>query len=103
MDTQPQSPKPGNTTWERMNVATDEAVGAIKGLLREGTVRRIVVRNGAGRTLLDVPVTAGAVGLLLAPAWLVFGAAAALVGGLTIDVERTAAPPPGGNGPGAGI
>lgn len=84
-------------TWERMNVAADQVVDTLKRLIREGTVRRILVKNAQGRTLLDLPVTAGAVGLLLAPAWLVAGTVAALVGGLTIDIERApTAPPPTG-------
>ena len=74
-------------TWERLNVAGDQLVDTLKRLLREGSVRRIVVRK-QGRTLLDVPVNAGVVGLALAPFWLTAGAVAALVGGPTLDVER---------------
>ena len=81
-------------TWERLNVAGDQLVDTLKRLLREGSVRRIVVRK-QGRTLLDVPVNAGVVGLALAPFWLTAGAVAALVGGLTLDVERR--PEPGGS------
>lgn len=82
------------STWERLNVAGDQLVDTLKRLLREGSVRRIVVKNAQGRTLLNLPVNAGVVGLLLAPFWLTAGAVAALVGGLTLDVERTQ--PPGG-------
>lgn len=61
----------------------------IEQLIREGNVRHIVVRNDKGRTVLDVPVTVGAVAALFAP--LLAGAAAvvALAGGWTLDVERT--------------
>ena len=66
--------------WERLNVAGDQLVGTLKRLIREGSVRRIIVKNSQGRTLLDVPVNAGVVGLALAPFWLTAGAVAALVG-----------------------
>ena len=77
------------SVWERLNVAGDQLVDTLKRLLREGTVRRIIVKSAQGRTLLDLPVNAGVVGFLLAPAWITIGAVAALVGGLTLDVERT--------------
>ena len=77
------------SVWERLNVAGDQLVSTLKRLLREGTVRRIIVKSAQGRTLLDLPVNAGVLGFVLAPAWVTVGAVAALVGGLTLDVERT--------------
>jgi hypothetical protein len=74
--------------WEQLNVAGDQLVDTLKRLLREGNVRRILVKSRQGRTLLDLPVNAGIVGFLLAPAWVTLGTVAALVGGLTVDVER---------------
>ena len=78
--------------WERLNLAGDQLVDTLKKLLREGSVRRIIVKNARGRTLMDVPVNAGVVGLALAPFWLTAGAVAALVGGLTLDIERRTTP-----------
>ncbi|MCI0572290.1 MAG: DUF4342 domain-containing protein [Myxococcaceae bacterium] len=77
-----------SSTWERLTVAGDQLAAALKRLVREANVRRVVVKNAHGRTLLDVPITAGAVGFVLAPAWVTVGAIAALVGGLTLEVER---------------
>jgi hypothetical protein len=78
--------------WERLNVAGDQLVDTLKRLLREGSVRRIIVKNAQGRTLLDLPVNAGVVSLALAPFWISAAAVAALVGGLTLDIERREAP-----------
>jgi Domain of unknown function (DUF4342) len=80
------------SVWESLNVAGDQAVDTLKRLLREGNVRRIRIKSKQGRTLLDLPVNAGVLGFVLAPAWVTVGAVAALVGGLTIDVERTQTP-----------
>jgi hypothetical protein len=80
------------SVWERLNVAGDQLADTLKRLLREGSVRRIIVKSAKGRTLLDLPVNAGVLGLLLAPAWVTIGAVAALVGGLTLDVERAQSP-----------
>jgi hypothetical protein len=58
-------------------------------LIREGNVRRIVVRNAEGRTVLDVPVTVGLVAVLLAPMIAAAASAVALAGGWRLEVERT--------------
>lgn len=83
----------------RMGVEVDreaEGFGAqalnekIEQLVHEGTVRRIVVRNDQGRTVLDVPVAVGLVAILMAPMVTVAGSVLALAGGWKIDVERAA-------------
>ncbi|MGH3875680.1 MAG: DUF4342 domain-containing protein [Actinophytocola sp.] len=58
-------------------------------IIREGNVRRIVVRNGEGRTVLDVPVAVGVVVALLAPMITAAASALALAGGWRLEVERT--------------
>lgn len=83
----------------RMGVGMDreaEGFGAqalnekIEQLVREGTARRIVVRNDQGRTVLDLPVAVGLVAALMAPMLTAAGSVLALAGGWKIDVERTA-------------
>ena len=62
---------------ETVKVAADKLVETVKAIVKEGNVRRVMVRNAEGRTLLDLPLTAGVVGVLLFP---IFSAVAALVG-----------------------
>ena len=57
-------------------------------LIREGNVRRIVVRNDKDQTVLNLPVVVGLVAILMAPTIAMAGAAIGLVGGWSIDVER---------------
>lgn len=61
----------------------------IEQLVREGNVRRIVVRDKTGRKVLDLPVTAGVVALLLAPMFTAAASALALAGGWRLEVTRT--------------
>jgi hypothetical protein len=68
-------------------------------------VRRIVIRNDQGRTVLDVPVAVGLVAVLMMPMMTVAGSVVALVGGWSIDVERVdpdtvEVPTPDPEGPG---
>jgi hypothetical protein len=66
----------------------DALVAKIKEILHAGNIRRIVIKNEDGRTLIDIPLTIGVVGALLAPQLAAIGAIAALVVRGTIVVEK---------------
>jgi hypothetical protein len=71
-----------------IKVAGDKLKSTLKQLLREGNVRRVIIRNASGRTLLDMPLTAGLAGALLLPFWAAVGGILALAKEFTIVVER---------------
>lgn len=73
---------------EEIKVSGSKLKEKLKELIREGNVRRIVLRNPDGRTLLDMPVTAGLAGAALLPFWAAVGAVVALAKDYTIGVER---------------
>jgi len=73
--------------WEEFQVAADDLVGRVKELIREGNIRRVVVRNEEGETLLEIPVTVGVIGALFAPYLAALGAIAAMATKCTIAVE----------------
>lgn len=79
------------THWESFTAESDEIVGRIKRMVHEGNVRRVVVERD-GRTVAEFPLTAGVVGVLLAPAFAAIGVLVAMMGECTIQVERAAAP-----------
>ncbi len=68
--------------------AGNQLVGTVKKVLHEGYVRRVVIRNKMGRTVLDMPLTAGVVGTVLAPGFAAMGAIAAIASGMSIMVDR---------------
>jgi hypothetical protein len=70
-------------------VRGEHLVERIKEILHEGNVRRIIIKNDDGRTLLEIPLTIGVVGAVLAPVWAALGALAALAADLRIVVEKT--------------
>lgn len=74
--------------WEEFQVSADNLIGRVKELIREGNIRRVVVRNERGETLLEIPVTVGVIGALFAPYLAALGAIAALATRCTIAVER---------------
>jgi len=70
-------------------VRGEHLVERIREILHEGNVRRIIIKNDDGRTLLEIPLTIGVVGAVLAPVWAALGALAALAADLRIVVEKT--------------
>ena len=75
---------------EEFQVNGDHLMAKIKELLHEGNVRRISIRNEEGRTLIDIPLTVGVVGVILVPQLAALGAIAALVTHGTIVIEKEA-------------
>lgn len=73
---------------EEFKVSGDDLVSFVKRIIKEGNARRIIIKNEEGKTLIEFPVTIGAVGVLLAPLLAALGAIAALVANCTIVVEK---------------
>jgi len=73
---------------EEFQVSGEELLAKIKELVHQGNIRRVIIRNQEGRNLIDIPLTFGVVGALVAPQLAAIGAIAALLGSGTIVVER---------------
>jgi hypothetical protein len=73
---------------EEFEVSGDVLVKKIKELLNEGNIRRIILKNEEGKTLIEIPLTVGVVGVVLLPVWAAIGAIAALAVNLKITVEK---------------
>jgi hypothetical protein len=74
---------------EEFRVNGEELLAKIKQLVHEGNVRRVVIKNKEGRTVIEIPMTLGVVGALLAPTLAAVGAIAALLTEATVVVEKS--------------
>ena len=74
---------------EEFRVNGEELIAKIKQLIHEGNIRRIIIKDKDGKTLIEFPLTFGVVGLVLAPTLAAVGAVAALVTEATIVVEKS--------------
>lgn len=83
---QPTTPK--KVRIEVFAMKGDEVVARLKEIIHQGNVRRIVIKNEEGKSLIEVPLTIGVIGALLLPVWAAIGAIAALIADCTILVER---------------
>jgi len=73
---------------EEFEVRGEEIIAKIKEMLHEGNIRRVIIKNEEGKTLIDIPLTIGVVGVLVAPQLAALGAIAALLTHGTIVVEK---------------
>jgi hypothetical protein len=73
---------------EEFKVSGEEVVKKVKELIKEGNIRRIIIKNEEGKTLIEVPLTFGVVGAVLLPVWAAIGAIAAMVANCTIVIEK---------------
>ena len=80
-----------STRSEEFQFSGDTLLSKIKEIIHAGNIRRIVIKNEDGRTLIDIPLTLGVVGTLLAPQLAAIGAIAALVlrGSIVVEKETT--------------
>jgi CBS domain-containing protein len=79
---------PEKVYTEEFQVSGDALLSKIKELLHEGNIRRMIIKNEEGKTIIDLPLTLGVVGVLIAPQLAAIGAIAALITKGTIVVEK---------------
>src|SRR6266540_1004575 len=77
-----------NERRETIRLRGQAFVDKVKELIHQGNVRRIVIKNDQGHTVLEIPVTAGVVAAVVAPVVTAIGAIAALANEWSIEVEH---------------
>ncbi|HMU93269.1 MAG TPA: DUF4342 domain-containing protein [Anaerolineales bacterium] len=81
---------PDDFRTEEFKVDGEKLIAKIKELIHEGNIRRIIIKDKEGKTIMEIPLTFGVVGVLLAPTLAAIGAVAALLTEATIVVEKSA-------------
>jgi hypothetical protein len=72
---------------EELQVIGEQLVATVEKLIHEGNVRRIIIKQ-EGHPILEIPLTIGVVGVLVAPTLAAVGAIGAAVTNFTIEVVR---------------
>jgi hypothetical protein len=78
---------PEETSWQSIKADGGAVFEKLKQIVHEGNVRRVRVRH-LGSVVAEFPVTAGVVGVVLAPVAAAIGTLVALLKDCTIEVER---------------
>ena len=79
--------------FEDLKVDGEQLLAKVRELIHEGNVRRVIIKNDEGTTLLEIPLTLGVAGAVILPSLAAVGAIAALVTDCSITVERVVAEP----------
>lgn len=80
------------TGEKEFKVSGSDLLSTVKELVHQGNVRHIIIKNDNGRTLIEIPLTMGILGVALIPVYAAVGAIAALVARCTIVVRNTEGP-----------
>ncbi len=83
--------------YEEFKVRGKELVDKVNELIQEGNVRRIIVKDEAGNTFVEIPLSVAAIGVVAAPVPAALGTIAALIANFTIVVEKVQEKPPAGS------
>jgi nitrogen-specific signal transduction histidine kinase len=73
---------------ESFKVSSDEILTKVKEIIKEGNARRIIIKNDKDETIMEFPLTIGAIGVVLAPIFAAVGTLTALATNCTIIVEK---------------
>ncbi len=79
-------------TVEEFKISGDVLVAKIKEITAQGNVRRIIIKNEEGHTLIEIPMTVGVIGGVISAALFPVVAAVGIIGAmvahLTVVIER---------------
>ena len=73
---------------EEFKVSGEDLLKKVKELIAAGNARRIIIKNESGETLIEIPLTIGAIGAVLLPVLSAVGAIAVLVTKCTVVVVK---------------
>ncbi|MDZ8054366.1 MAG: DUF4342 domain-containing protein [Aulosira sp. ZfuVER01] len=90
--TEPNAKTEEKVSVEEFSINGDALVTKIKELIHQGNIRRIIIKNQEGGTLIEIPLTVGVVGGVISaalfPVIAAVGVIGAMVAHLTIVVEK---------------
>jgi hypothetical protein len=69
-------------------VKGEELLKKVKDLIHEGSIRKIIIKDDKGNTFMEIPLTFGVVGAVLAPLLAAVGALAAMASNFTLEVVK---------------
>lgn len=66
-----------------------ELLSKIEEIIKEGNVRRIIIKDTDGKTFIEIPLSIGVIGVIAAPIVAAIGALAGVVAKFTVEVIKT--------------
>jgi hypothetical protein len=69
-------------------ISGEKLLAKVREIIHQGNVRRIIIKNHDGMTVMELPLTIGVAGAVLLPVWVAVGAIAALAADYRLAVEK---------------
>ena len=79
----------GESKENEFKVSGSDLLEKVKELFHQGNIRHIIIKNESGKTLIELPLTMGILGVALIPAYAAVAAIAALAVKCSIEVKTT--------------
>ena len=73
---------------KEFKVHAQDLLDKIEELIKEGNVRRIIIKDAEGRPYIEIPLTIGVIGAIAAPVVTAIGALAGVVAKFTVEIIR---------------
>lgn len=74
---------------KEFKVHAQDLLNKIEELIKEGNIRKIIIKDADGKPYLEIPLTIGVIGVLAAPVVTAIGALAGAVAKFTIEIVKT--------------
>ncbi|MBU0475296.1 MAG: DUF4342 domain-containing protein [Bacteroidetes bacterium] len=65
-----------------------ELLNKIEDLIKEGNIRRIIIKDAQGKTFIEIPLSFGVIGAIAAPILTAVGALAGVVANFTVEIIK---------------
>jgi hypothetical protein len=85
--TEPEVKDEEKVSVEEFSISGDALVSTIKKLIHQGNIRRIIIKNEEGRTLIEIPLTIGVVGGVISAALFPVVAAVGVIGAMVTHLK----------------
>ncbi len=69
-------------------VSGKELLDKIEELIKEGNIRRIIIKDSNGKVFIEIPLSIGVIGVLAAPVVTAIGALAGVVAKFTVEIVK---------------
>lgn len=73
---------------KEFKVHAQDLLAKIEELIKEGNVRRIIIKDADGKPYIEIPLTIGVIGVIAAPVVAAIGALAGVVAKFTVEIIR---------------
>lgn len=74
--------------FEKVSATVDEIIAKVEELIKDGNLRRVIIRDHDGETFIEIPVIFGAIVAIAAPFVTAIGVIAGYAANFTVEIIK---------------